>query len=392
MKILYFSEMRPAPLGRPARDGWAGGYSAITEGVGRELAAAGHTVKVLGLSYDGREHDLPFDLIPHVDYSLTAIQLRDIIEGWWPDLFVAAVDIPHHGGLLQALQLPRAVKYCAITPVDGAPILPIWADGLAQADQIFSLSQFGVNAFKQAGLKADLLPLAAPLGIGRADMEVLTAMQTQAELADRFVVVKNADNTARKNWPHTLEFFARWAPADATLYAITRPDNPNGWDLPLLLERYGGKRQAGTTAWRWQSGAEVRLVSDLGRNELAWIYNFARPGPGRKGGCLLMDTGAEGLGMPTLEAFQVGVPVIALNHTANADLLANGRGLLIDPGYKYVDIFGNTDRFYPEYSSWATALNVVYEARGHLSSVAKAREWINQHTWAAAAQAILETR
>lgn len=377
-KILIFSEMRPA------RQGWAGGYSAVTHGLALALHEAGHEVKVLAMSYDKTPHDEPFAIIPFLDFNYTEVQLNDIVDGWWPDAVVAAMDLPMQMEVFKALKGKR--KYIAVYPIEGEPVVTRWAEQASLFDSNLILSHFGVKAMKTAGLRrAKYFPCGITRGTGRAEPAQVQEFRKLIQLEDKYVVVKVADNHARKNWAHTIEFWSRWSPPDTVLYMVTRPDNPWGWNLDDLLEENGGQPVKGTKTWRWKDGKEVRMVSDLGRSDLSWIYNFAR-----ERGCLLQDSGNEGLCLPILEAMWVGLPVVGMNHTAIGELLAEDRGFLFEPGYMFRDIFGNVKRYHPAYETWAAAMTLAYTDQTERTRRATlAQQFADARPWAAAADAVL---
>ncbi len=377
-KILIFSEMRPA------RQGWAGGYSAVTHGLARALVEEGHEVKVLAISYDKTPHDEPFSIIPFLDFNYTEVQLNDIIDGWWPDAVVAAMDMPMQVETFKAAKSKR--PYIAIYPVEGEPVATRWVDQAALFDANLVLSQFGVASLRKAGLRsARYFPCGITRGTGRADPDQAHQVREKLGFLDKYVIVKVADNHARKNWAHTIEFWSKWSPPDTVLYMVTRPDNPWGWNLDDLLEEFGGQPVKGAKVWRWKDGKEARMVSDLGRNDLSWVYNFAR-----ERGCLLQDSGNEGLCLPMLESMYVGLPVVGMNHTAIGELLADDRGFLFEPGYMFRDIFGNCKRYHPAYDTWAAAMTRAYESADARVAVAtRAQQWANQRPWKDAAEAVL---
>jgi glycosyltransferase involved in cell wall biosynthesis len=384
-KFLFFSEMRPTYKG----NGWAGGYSVITEGLATALAKQGHEVKILGVNYQGQEHISPFAVIPLLGPEYTEVQLRDIIIGWEPDAVVCLFDLPQHGPLLKILSAFKP-EIVSIFPVEGGPVLREWADLVAQLPHPLTISEFGVRELKKAGVKAEFLPVGPTLGMGRGDLEDVRRVRELGEFGEKFIIVKNADNHFRKNWPDTLRFFAKWAAdkPDAALYCVTRPGLLTGWDLFDIIERQpiNGVRQRGTHRWFLPGGAEIRIVSELTRIDLAWAYNMAAAR-----GCLLQDTGNEGLGMPILEAFWIGLPVVGMNHTAVGELLADGRGILARCGKRYLDPFGNVQRYFPRYSSWRSALDQAYYHPERMPKIAQAaRTFIEGRTWELAATTILK--
>jgi len=375
-RILYFSDLRPV------KDGYAGGYSVITEGMCTALSRLGHDVKCVAMSYNAQQHNLPFSVIPMLDPRYLSVQLTDIIEGWNPDAVVVAMDIPWQCDIFPSLRSP--VKYIAITPVEGTPLLKKWSDGLSSIDHIFVLSEFGKKVLKDVGLRSKVLPVSHTMGSVIAKPEHVQEVREKIGISDKFAIVKIADNHSRKNWAHTIEFWVKWT-ADKpknVLYAVTR-DAGIGWDLPELMEEFGAIRKTGVNIWEWPDGREIRILENIGRQDLLWVENFCD--------VLLMDTGNEGLGMPILDAFSVGLPVIAMNHTSMTELVSPNRGILFAPGYEYRDVFGNVKRYYPDYDSWSDAMTFAYTNRDKMDQLAlNAYEWLRGRTWENAAQILAE--
>jgi len=109
------------------------------------------------------------------------------------------------------------------------------------------------------------------------------------------------------------------------LVLLTRKDSPVGWNYNELVARL-----------KLTNNCTV-LNRGISQNELWKLYAASD--------FLLNTSKAEGLGLPILEAMAIGVPVIATNATAMSELLSNGRGILIDPFYTMIDVFGNTNRY-----------------------------------------------
>jgi glycosyltransferase involved in cell wall biosynthesis len=365
-KILYFSDLRPV------KDGFAGGYSVITEGLCTALTKIGHEVKVVAMSYNAQPHTLPFSVIPMLDPRYLSVQLTDIIEGWTPDALVTALDIPWQIDIFPSIRVP--IKYVAICPVEGEPLLKKWADGIAPIDNLFTLSEFGKRVLAQSGLRAKVLPVSSTMNNRVPSLADLEKVKSQIGLTGKFVTLKIADNHSRKNWAHTIEYWVKWTENDPNnvLYAVTR-DAGVGWDLPELMEELGATRRDGINAWAWPDGREIRILSDIGHSDLLWVIAFAD--------VLLMDTGNEGLGMPILDAFSTGLPVVGMNHTAISELLRDGRGILFDPGYRYRDVFGNVHRYYPGYETWSAAMTLAKNNPQLLKDTAiRAIEWFKGRT------------
>jgi glycosyltransferase involved in cell wall biosynthesis len=92
----------------------------------------------------------------------------------------------------------------------------------------------------------------------------------------------------------------------------------------------------------------------------------------------LLAGGAAHNCIPILEAMACGVPVIATNCTAISELLADGRGLLVDYEYQHRDCFGNGWRYWFSKDDGVRKLNQVYE---HGFDIEPARKYVEQRTW-----------
>ena len=375
MRILWVSEYRA----------FGGGYTVITEGMARALHAAGVEVKVLGLNYQGEEHDLPVSVIPLLDPTYLATQIELIVHDWMPDAIVVTLDLPHQLSILPHLKnIAGSFRIAGVFPIEGAPLYVQWAETINQMDVAFTLSQFGVDVCAERGCFVQHLPIAQPHGILPARKSDIALMRTHVKMDGRFGILKIADNHTRKNWGHTIEYFARWHGPDDTLFALTRPDNAFGWDLFELASDFGAEKIPGTTVMQWADGGEMRILSALNASDKAWLINVCD--------MLLIDSGNEGLCLPILEAFAVGLPVAGMRHTAIAELLDGGRGVLFAPGYEYRDPFGNVKRYYPEYEAWAAAVDEIKQmpAAARDDMRAEALGWLRQRDWQDAVRVLLE--
>ncbi len=373
--IVYFSELRSR----------GGGYSAITEGLCTALAALGHEVRVLAFGYEGEEHALPFSVIPLLDDRYLGIQLESLVETFNPDTVAIALDLPHHQSILNYFKGSQsAFYYAGIFPADGAPIADEWIEAVNRMQVRLTLSEFSVRACSEKGSLVRMLPVPATPRLLSPPDEEREKMRVHVGFNGRYVILKIADNTDRKNWPDTIDFFARWASPEDVLVAVTRPDNQWGYNLDGLIAQHGGVRVPTTDVWEFDSGAQIRILANLRRHDLAWLLNVSD--------VLLQDTAAEGLSMPILEAFAVKLPVVGMDHTAISELLADQRGILFPPGHFYVDHFGNTQRWRPDYDSWAAAMDQAKHMPAESKSIMtlEALGWLRQRSWNSAAETLIE--
>ena len=100
----------------------------------------------------------------------------------------------------------------------------------------------------------------------------------------------------------------------------------------------------------------------------------------------LLASKAEGLGMPLLEAMSVGLPCIATNCTGMSELLADGRGWLVDYREEctHRDPFGNGRRYWIDKKDGVDALQWVYTNvfdDETLYITKNARHYVETRTW-----------
>ena len=379
-KILMFTDFRTAK-GKPTS-----GYGVIAEGLSTALVKSGHEVKIMATSYDDEEVDYPFAVIPARYTDLIGLQIKDIIDGWSPDVLLVMMDMDYQIGLLTNLT-NLSIRYIAIMPIEGEPVLQPWADALIQADSVLTFNLWGQSKLLDKGVMSTVLDIPAPIGVGIAKPDDLKKMHDDIHLDNAFVIMKVADNTTRKNWADTLRVYSEWSEEkDSILYAVTR-DIGIGFNLHELLIEFGAEQSGNSTVYKMPcvegSHREVRVVSGLSRKEIYWLYNLCD--------VVLMDTGNEGLGMPILEAMAIGKPVIGMDHTSMTELLGDGHGILMNKGYEYRDTFGNVKRYYPDSNEWKSKLTWCYENRDQLPEIGKKEhEWIMKRTWMDAIKPLLE--
>ncbi|MCK5117178.1 MAG: glycosyltransferase family 4 protein [Candidatus Aegiribacteria sp.] len=107
----------------------------------------------------------------------------------------------------------------------------------------------------------------------------------------------------RKNIPFLLD-----------VYSMSRE---KGIDIPLVLVGAGGWGDVEV-----DEGPGVRVLRNISDRDMLELYRGAR--------ALLCPSYFEGLGLPVLEAFACGTPVISSNATALADTVGNN-GIMLDP-------------------------------------------------------------
>lgn len=245
--------------------------------------------------------------------------------------------------------LRRYYRLAWMPTVDAEPQDPGWLADYVAADAVFTYSDWGAEVLRREGGGRVRLWGAAPPG---ADAEACRPTpDRRAHRAacgvdpDALVVGTVMRNQPRKLYPDLLEAFAafrRSAPPGLArrsyLYLHTAwPDV--GWDLPALLREHGLCSRAlfsyhCQACGRWfpaffrgprtqcRCGGQAlfpRTQLGLKRADLAGVYNLFD--------AYVQYASNEGFGMPMVEAAACGLPVLATDYSAMADVVRKVQGV-----------------------------------------------------------------
>lgn len=279
----------------------------------------------LGFAYQRNQHHYLFSLTNTPIQALgTAIQ--GINLNYQVDYVICSADITIQ---TQLLKVPRGkAKYIGIFAVESSPLYAPWAMSLAAMDYKFPISQFGQEECEKAGLDSKHLVIPIDRNIWKPKtLEEKQSIKDMLGVKDKVTLFINAAGNERKNLATVLEALKDIPNKEKYyLFMLTNSDSQVSWDLRELITRFDLNRNV-TIFEKGLTPAETRRLY-AGAD---FFINISK---------------AEGLCMPILEAMSVGTPVIATNCTAMKEHLANGRGIGIEPDFKLIDVFGNTDRFY----------------------------------------------
>lgn len=362
MKLIWISDL----------DVKGSGYSNISTPLCKGLAERGHEIKVIGLSYKGEEHTFPFSLIPAMNLHESLSIAQIIYNAWGFDVCIVALDIPLQERILISMK-DRPFKYVGIMPIEADPLCFTWATILMQMDKALIISQFGTDEAIKIGIPAEHIQIGIDTQSWRLPTkEERSAIRTSFGLnEDTFIVLTVADNQERKNIGRAMEIFSDFIQdgKDAKYILVTREHNNVGWRLRDLAQELEISQNF------------IIFERGMGFKELWSIYALAD--------VFLLTSKAEGLGMPILESFATGVPVIGTNCTAIKELLEAGGGFLLDyadcePPYR--DPFGNGHRYFAKREHGVELLERVYNyTRKRTKTFNKltigAREYAESRTW-----------
>lgn len=364
---------------RPKRVLWISDYDMKTSGyqnlsshICSIVTQYGYEVIVLGLGYMGEEHYYPFSVVPAQNLPETIAMMHNFNMGLWEfDYLVVALDIPMQEVFLQKImQEPRKFKYIILTPVENPPVCPDWAMMLAQADHVFTISEIGEKAIRDAGVEQ---VSHLPIGVDASVWTPMTdedgekiARTTLGFAEDDYIVLTVADNQERKNLSAAFEIIskARERIPNIKYILVSRQYQPTGWRLWDLANYFG----IGDIFHLYERGMPA--------NDLALLYSISN--------VFLLTSKAEGLGIPVLEAMSCGIPFLVSDTGALTNLASDGKGWLLPIAHKTIDVWGNSLRAFVDPESGADVLVNMYNSPEEVSKRAgKAYEYIlNDRTWA----------
>lgn len=347
------------------------GYMNIAVSLTKELVNRGKKVTVLGLGYNGQEHNWPFQVLPimrgqwmaHAPAmiaNLHNLSLDGFVEPI--DALVIALDIPLQIGLrnrlkAQLLEQTRIEEIpfpiISIFPVEDAPVMNTWAHNLGYSDSNLVISQYGQNALEEAGVESKhirigldteawRLPIIADATMG-SEEEKASIRRAMGYTDEDYLIVTVADNQERKNLSAAMDMIAEARKKHRRIFwhLVTRKDSLAGWNL----EDYALEKGMTGNLVLWDRGIShadlwrVMVMSDL----------------------FLLTSKAEGLCMPVMEAMACGVPVLVSHCSAflehvhpnldkkkfkkNKDFFGE-RGVTIPIEFKNRDVWGNSWRSY----------------------------------------------
>lgn len=363
------------------------GFGRIGAAVAKTLTGRGYNVMGACVQYDG--------LLPHpFPFWVAALQGKDggaayhgwaqvvgrIVAAYQPDIVLSVQDFPYHTTLRQGSGIDWSTTgHVVITPVDGTPIDSQWRGAVGEFDGFMTISQFGVEAFRQVGIKADLCPPGVDTSeFKRLDDEARAVLREKLGLSrDNFVVGVMAMNQGRKDFPNMIAGFAeayRDVPG-AVLYLDCDKESAAGWRIPDQLVTPNGL-----------DPARVRYREDAFRAGLMSLndrYNLLD--------LHMVIAHREGYGLPHGEAMATGCPSVAIDYCSGREVIGeNERGWLIPATPHQFGTWGGALDYDPDLPALVAALREAYEkpaerrARGE-----RGLEWVKaERTWERAGTAV----
>lgn len=315
------------------------GFGNVTRSVCAGLAARGHTVDILGWQHHGAadawqgctvhpvaRDGLGADALPGYLRRLRPDVLVTLADIWW----LTWIDDPAIRDFRRMSGTPWVLYYPVDGDLGGRRLPASWVSVLKSVDLPVAMSRYGLEVAAANGVRSSYIPHGV-------DIEVFRPSGRPREKDAPFVVLSDARNQPRKMLPRTLETFRRFAAGkpDAVLHLHCDPDDPAATspiyrydiraDLDLLTRlqpRLRGKV-------RFTPGMSVECGLPLAG--LAAIY--------KSSDVHLLSSWGEGFGLPTLQAAAAGVVPLAVEGTANSELV-EGHGEAVRAASHLTDEFG----------------------------------------------------
>ncbi|MCI0748442.1 MAG: glycosyltransferase family 4 protein [Verrucomicrobia subdivision 3 bacterium] len=294
------------------------GFARVTREITTRLAKMpGLQIACVGWNHDGWPYErarFPLIVFPSRDCSDTT-SFERAFRDFKPQVVITLGEI-WMVDWLQRHPLRPQFKWIGYFPVDGRPFYPPWEPLLKDVDELVTMSEFGRQVF-QSGLPSRKIHMIYH-GVDTETFHPLAdrdRLKSHERFRGKFVVGCVARNQPRKNIPALVKAVAQLCGKinNLHLYLHMNPCDV-GYDIVTLLHRYRLEGRADV------SGPEFNMHQPLEDEQLNRLYNIFD--------VMALPSVAEGFGLPILESFAAGVPVVATDYSACSELV-RGRGELV---------------------------------------------------------------
>jgi glycosyltransferase involved in cell wall biosynthesis len=305
------------------------GFGNVTRWVCDGLRRRGHKVSILGW-----QAEEPYDwngchVYPSGAEPLGKAGLYPFLLRHRPDIVVALADIwwlpyansPHIRRHLEMTGTPWGLYF----PVDGdcgEGLPPSWIELLRTVDAPVAMARYGREIVQRAGVRCEYIPHGVDPDIFAPPPD-REAVKAELGLQGRFVILSDSRNQPRKLLPRLLDIFARVSARNpcAHLHLHTDPDDEftrtavYSYDIRADIRALGLDGRISITP-----GMTVRKGGGVPLETLARYYQAAD--------VHVLASSGEGFGLPTLQAASAGAVPLAVDYSANKELI-EGHGVTI---------------------------------------------------------------
>lgn len=374
MKVLIISD-----------NGVPSGYGRIADSVSMRLHKRGIEVMALSYMYDGilpAQYD--GEVLP---YHVGSIQNRpdrvqmigNVAATFRADIVLGIQDFPYHVELFTSSAIDWSLYgRVLITPVDGTPIFPDWLTLLDHMDGALTISQFGVDAFADAGYSVGLCRPGVDVNYFRQlPPDERRAIRAKLGLTDEhFVLGTAAQNQGRKSIDHMLMGFFEFAKDKPHARYLMDMDeiSPAGLHIPHVCKQQG-----------WDA-SKLIYRSDAVR---AGVVSFAERLNALDAHTVLARR--EGYGLPLAEAMACGVVSMAQDYCSGPEIVGDGRGCLIaTTDTVNISGWGGAIDKHTDLADFVRQLNWLHDnPHERLAMAQRGMQWAREQTWDKATDNVL---
>ena len=311
-KVLWLSE---SPL-------IASGFGRVSREIASRLARVpGMEVACLGWGHDGWPYEaseFPVRIYPAPTGGYGKETFERVVSEFQPDVVISLAEV-WMTDWMHGHPCRGRFKWVGYIPLDSGPFYPPWIPMIQGLDGVVAMSEFGREVLRRAvpSKSIDFIPHGVDIETFRP-LPDRAALKSHDRLHSKFVVGCVARNQPRKNIPALIKAFASLISSNPNLhlYLHTSPCDV-GHDLLSLLHRYGLEGHADICP------PEFSMDRGLSDEQLNRVYNFCD--------ITVLPSMGEGFGLPIIESFAAGVPVVATDYSACRELVS-GRGELARVG------------------------------------------------------------
>ena len=375
MKIVTMSDNPLLPTGQ----------ARVHREIATALHNAGHQVTAIGWHRDPpRTYNVPFKIISCDNVKFGQDVFDEIMLNEQPELLITIGD-PWQVSYIPRMRMRQTCVWCQYLAVDGERLdggLPnFWIPVLENADKVIAYTEYGKIAIERT----------LPSLLGKVDIiyhgvdhkvfipysaEQRKKVRQQHGIDDKFIFLVVARNQPRKNISHILlawkRFIANGNYKNCRLWLHMNFKDTQGIDMAGLIDNYR-LNDSDSILYFQQIAEQSSGIDLLPESKLVDLYNFSDR---------LVNASSEGYGLPIIEAMSCKLPCILLNHSAPAELGANGRALFVDVAY---DALGRyfTERPFPDIDDMIRMFKKAYNMKDEQRQIMKdkAYEFAMKHTW-----------
>lgn len=365
--------------------------------VGREiavkLASHGHEMGYLGLFhrtdiFPNLPHNIQFWWTNDNEYGSN--YLDTVVMQFQPEIVLTIGDFWNIGWIADhnICRTRRQFQWCSYIPVDGEPMNGGLPPGIIKAVEDIDIPVAYTEYARRAVLKS-VMDEETRLRISTIYHGVDTKVFKPADPAERmrtrekfglqnkFLFLCVCRNQSRKNIPRLLHAWKKFSElpefkGKVVLWPHMYFNDPAGWKIDDILKEQGLNNDS---IMYYEQIAHGRSHLHMLREaELAQLYQISD--------AFILPSG-EGFGLPTFEAMASRLPCILINHSASAELGADGRAHLINDLYTqtwtgtYL-----TERPVPTLEAIVEAMGVLFHNKKYRDSLAqKGYDFATQYTW-----------